>query len=174
MPTHHQNDQAAQAAIDETARPLASETPDAVAHAAAPESMPPEQMSPPTILLVDDDRSVREALARVIADDGFHVITAASAKAAVTRLATHNVDLIVTDLRMPKTNGWDLLFHYHFQRPTLPVFVITALPPTECQGAEKVATAFFTKPVDCPALLAALHEQLAPADSPGTKPPQPT
>ena len=114
-----------------------------------------------TVLLVDDDRSVRESLSRVLVAEGYHVLTAASVSTAVHRLSAESVDLVITDLRMPKVNGLDLLFHYHFQRPRLPIFVITALPTSACQGAEKIATAFFPKPLDCDVLLSAVRRQLA-------------
>jgi DNA-binding NtrC family response regulator len=104
---------------------------------------------------------VREALARILIAEGYQVRTAASVSTAVHRLSAESVDLVITDLRLPKINGLDLLFHYHFQRPRLPIFVITALPTSACEGAEKVATAFFSKPLDCDLLLSAVRQQLA-------------
>jgi DNA-binding NtrC family response regulator len=110
-----------------------------------------------TILLVDDDPAVRESLGRVLAIEGWRVVTAASGEEALARLAVEELDLMITDLRMTDISGWDLLFHENMQRPTLPVFVITALPPTSAGGADHFATAFFQKPLDLDALVLAIR-----------------
>ena len=67
---------------------------------------------------------------------------------------------MITDLRMGDVSGWDLLFHENMQRPNLPIFVITALPPPTVGGADLFAAEFFPKPLDLEALVAAIHRRL--------------
>jgi CheY-like chemotaxis protein len=120
------------------------------------------QGAPKRVLLIDDDPSVLDALGQMIAGDGFDVLAESNVEAAICVLGAESVDLVITDLRMPSTTGWDLLYHYHFHRPELPIFVVSALPPQECVGIQAVASAFFQKPVDCEGLLSTLHEFLDP------------
>jgi two-component system, NtrC family, response regulator GlrR len=118
---------------------------------------------PPTdtiILLVDDDPSVLTSLGRVLATEGWKVVTAANGEEALERLAEHQPDLMITDLRMGDVSGWDLLFHENMQRPNLPIFVITALPPPAVGGADHFAAEFFQKPLDIDALVAAIRRRL--------------
>jgi DNA-binding NtrC family response regulator len=117
-----------------------------------------------TILLVDDDPAVREALRGVLTSEGLRVIVAAGGAEALACLESCLPDLVITDLRMATVSGWDLLFHEHFERPGVPFFVITALPPKATAGAELFATEFFQKPLDLDVLIAAIHRHLASSD----------
>jgi two-component system response regulator GlrR len=128
-------------------------------------SCPPPAPAPaagvsPTILLIDDDPSVCEALRRVLSMEGWSVVTAQSGEQALQCLATREPDLMITDLCMAKINGWDLLFHEKLQRPGLPIFVITALSRNATSGADNFATEFFQKPLDLDALIAAIRRHL--------------
>jgi DNA-binding response OmpR family regulator len=118
---------------------------------------------------VDDDPSVLDGLGRVLATEGWRVIAAASGEEALRFLADRQPDLMITDLRMADISGWDLLFHEKMQRPDLPIFVITALPPTAVGGADRFATDFFQKPLDIEVMLAAIRHRFR--DSRATSPP---
>ena len=120
----------------------------------------PHFPSCPTILLIDDDRSVRESFGRVLASDGLQVITASGGRDALDCLSEILPTLIITDLCMGPLTGWDLILHLQNHQPNLPVFVITALPPNLTGGADRMATAYFQKPLDLDALLAAIHRSL--------------
>jgi two-component system response regulator GlrR len=118
---------------------------------------------PPTdsiILLVDDDPSVLKSLGRVLATEGWRVVTAANGEEALERLAEQKPDLMITDLRMGDVSGWDLLFHENMQRPNLPIFVITALPSPAVGGADHFAAEFFQKPLDLDTLVTAIRRRL--------------
>ena len=128
-----------------------------------PDSLP--RAAGPTILLVDDDFSVRESLQRVLASEGLNVITAASGEEALTQLATLRPALVITDLCMHAVSGWDLVFHYHLHEAGLPFFVITALSPREAGGVDALADRFFQKPLNLETLLAAVRERLAASGS---------
>jgi DNA-binding NtrC family response regulator len=127
----------------------------------------------PTILLVDDDASVRDSLCRLLAGQHFHVLGASGGDEALRLIEQHEPDLLITDLCMVSVDGWDLLVRANRHRPALPVFVITALPARETCGADQFATAFFQKPLDLDALIAAIQRHLhiqssrhQPSDSP--------
>jgi two-component system response regulator MprA len=117
---------------------------------------------PATILLVDDDPAVREGLRRVLINEGWEVVTAASGAEALEEIDHREPGLLITDLCMNQVDGWDLLFHERLQRPGLPVFVITALAPYFVAGADSFATEFFQKPIDLEALLRAIARCLGP------------
>jgi DNA-binding NtrC family response regulator len=127
----------------------------------APHQLP----APQTILLVDDDFSVRESLQRVLASEGLNVVTAASGEDALTQLATLRPALVITDLCMHAVSGWDLVFHYHLHEAGLPFFVITALSPREAGGVDALADRFFQKPLNLETLLTAVRERLAASGS---------
>ena len=114
----------------------------------------------PTVLLIDDDRAVRDSLCRALATERFDVVTAASGKDALERMQEHMPDLIITDLRMAPLTGWDLMLHLRERHPALPIFVVTAVPAKASGGADRMATRFFQKPVDIDALLMAIHGHL--------------
>lgn len=116
--------------------------------------------SPSTILLVEDDPSVRVGLARVLATEGWHIVTAGDGEEALERLAVAQPDLLITDLSMGDVSGWDLLLHENLQHPALPIIIITAHPRSEFGGLDALATAFFQKPLDLDALITAIRQTL--------------
>ncbi|WP_272901994.1 EAL domain-containing protein [Candidatus Reidiella endopervernicosa] len=63
----------------------------------------------PTLLLVDDEPNILRALKRTLRDEGYHILAAESADEAFELLAQNEVDVIVSDQRMPKMNGVELL-----------------------------------------------------------------
>jgi len=78
------------------------------------------------ILVVDDEQTVREALADSLAEDGHTVTTAASGPEGLARLADGvKVDLVITDLGMPEMTGWDVARAVRTGYPGLPVGLIT-------------------------------------------------
>jgi DNA-binding NtrC family response regulator len=114
-----------------------------------------------TILLVDDDRAVLESLSRVFAMEGWQIVTAANGEEALERLAQKQPDLMITDLCMFGISSWNLLFYEKLNQPNLPISVITALPPTSVEGADRFATSFFQKPLDLDAMLVAIRHLFA-------------
>jgi CheY-like chemotaxis protein len=62
-----------------------------------------------TVMVVDDEERVRTLLAKSLSSQGHSVVTAATANAAIDRLASRDVDLVVLDLVMPGVNGLAVL-----------------------------------------------------------------
>ena len=100
--------------------------PQAAPGAAATEPASTPQGPPLRILIIDDELSVREALADSLAEDGHAVIQAASGPEGLARLADGiTVDVVVTDLGMPEMTGWDVARAVRTRYPGLPVGLVT-------------------------------------------------
>ncbi len=83
-------------------------------------------MTKTTILIVEDDRELREALSTTLELAGFEFIAADSAEAAIPILENQVIDLVVSDVNMPGMNGHELLDFIHRQYPGIPAMLITA------------------------------------------------
>jgi len=114
----------------------------------------------PTVLLVDDDSSVRTSLGRVLLAEGLQLMTARGVKDALEHISRHAPDLVITDLCMAPLSGCDLITHLANKFPALPVFVITALPLQSAGGVERLAAGFFQKPLNLEAVFAAIRRAL--------------
>lgn len=79
----------------------------------------------PHLLLVDDERSIREPLAQYLSRNGFRVTAAANAAEARKRLAASAIDLVVLDIMMPGEDGLSLCRHIR-EHGDLPVILLTA------------------------------------------------
>jgi DNA-binding response OmpR family regulator len=102
-----------------------------------------------TVLLVEDDRDVRSALAIMLADEGFQVLAAQNGFDALTSLEEHRPDVIVLDWMMPVVDGAGfvraLRGEYHL---TTPVLVITAGRVAREEALSAGADDFLQKPFD--------------------------
>ena len=81
------------------------------------------------ILVVDDDALIREALALVLEMAGHAVAQAGDGLAALESLAARRFDLVVTDLRMPRLDGYGLITRLRQRKPRIPIVVLTGEPP---------------------------------------------
>ncbi len=102
-----------------------------------------------TILIVDDDKSTREGVARALKSD-YTVLTAADADAALATLTSNDVDLVLTDLRMPGRDGLSLLRDIIASHPAIPVILLSAYGSVESavEAMKDGAYDFLTKPVN--------------------------
>ena len=125
----------------------------------------------PHILLVDDERSIREPLAHYLAKQGLRVTQAADAEAARTRLAAYAIDLVVLDIMMPGEDGLSLCRHIRATGET-PVILLTArAEETErVVGLEMGADDYVVKPFSPRALAARLKTVLRRAGRGVTRP----
>src|SRR5690606_2443511 len=83
-------------------------------------------MSKSRILLVEDDRALREALADTLALGGYDYLEAADGEAALTLLQRESVAMVVSDVNMPGMDGHALLRTLRERFPQLPVLLMTA------------------------------------------------
>lgn len=111
------------------------------------------------VLLVDDDLDVLAANARFLRVNDIHVDVAESASTALRRLSEHEIDVIVTDLRMPNTNGLDFAKLARETRPLIPIVFFSgfAQVPDVVAAMKLGAVEFLEKPVDPDELLAVLR-----------------
>jgi DNA-binding response OmpR family regulator len=80
------------------------------------------------ILIVDDEASLRQTLARILQRAGFEVTTAAAGNEALVLVSQQSFDLIYLDIRMPDMSGLEVLKTIHAKHPELPVILFTAQP----------------------------------------------
>ncbi len=103
-----------------------------------------------TILLVDDEQVLRESLAELLVDEGAEPVQAEDGAAAHQLLLERNVDLVLTDVRMPQVDGLTLLGHLQKLAPETPAIVLTAYGTvTSAVEAMRLgAFDYLLKPVD--------------------------
>ena len=111
-----------------------------------------------SVLVVDDDRTVRETLADFFDTLGYSARTAASASEGRQAAAEHAPDVVLVDLRLPDASGLMLLEALRADDPELGVIMLTghADVPTAVRAMQKGALDFLEKPVDLEALDAAV------------------
>ena len=118
-------------------------------------------MNKPRVLLVDDDRSILDALGTVFESEGFEVVRAADGHEAVEKFCQQPVDIVLLDLNMPVKGGWDTLKRLTTINPSLPIIIITALPDAYPDAKATGVPVLMQKPLDIPLLLEAMRELLA-------------
>lgn len=108
-----------------------------------------------TILIVDDEKNIRDGLAEAFAMEGYQAITAGDGQEAINILNEKYIDLVITDLKMPKVSGMELLQHIRQHWQNIPVIIITAHGDiAEAVSAMQYgALEFITKPLDLEHLL---------------------
>ncbi len=105
--------------------------------------------SRPRILLADDEVTLRDVLAQVLAEEGMDVIAVGDGRAAVDRLAAGAFDLVISDVKMPGLDGLALLEHVRGHHPGLGVVLLTAYGSVDSAvSAMKLGAAdYIVKPV---------------------------
>ena len=118
------------------------------------------------VLLVDDDHDVLGANARFLRVSGHETIVAETAEVALERLDESEVDVVVTDLRLPGTDGIGFARAARERRPFVPILFFSgfARVPDVVAAMKLGAVDFLEKPVE-PELLLATVERLASAPS---------
>ena len=84
-----------------------------------------------TVLLVDDDENLRRVMEFQLGEAGYKVVPAADGQEALTIFEQNEVDCVVTDLRMPKLSGLELLEKIKSVNGDIPVIVATAFGEVE-------------------------------------------
>ena len=124
----------------------------------------------PHVLVVDDDRRIRELLKRYLSDNGFRVTTAEHAAEARARLEGLAFDLIVLDVMMPGENGFD--FAQSLRRTSaVPILMLTARGDAgdRIEGLERGVDDYLAKPFEPRELLLRIGTILRRAQMPGAR-----
>ncbi len=103
-----------------------------------------------TILVVDDEKNIREGLGEYLRIDGYDVTLAEDGKQGVQKIERGDIDLVITDLRMPGLSGSELLKYTNSHYPSIPVIVLTGHGTVEdaVDAMRNGAYDFITKPVN--------------------------
>jgi DNA-binding NtrC family response regulator len=102
------------------------------------------------LLVIDDDRSLRQSLAELLAEDGYAVETAEDATHALARLVPLAPHVVLSDVRMPGLGGLELLRVIRERAPNVQVILMTAYDdmPTVVAAMREGAVDFLVKPLD--------------------------
>lgn len=114
------------------------------------------------VLMAEDERLAAEVIEEGLVEAGFEVLAADDGQAAFDLFSNGaGFDLLLTDLRMPRLDGKELIARLRARRPDLPVVVMTGYPPPEgaiSLQAGRGPMRLLTKPVGITPLIAALHD----------------
>jgi two-component system, chemotaxis family, chemotaxis protein CheY len=107
-----------------------------------------------TVLVVDDDATIRQFLEMALTDQGYPVVTAEDGRAALEAVDRARPDLILLDMRMPVLDGWGFAEAYRRTLPPhAPIIVLTAARNAAQYAGEIRADAFLAKPFELRELL---------------------
>lgn len=114
------------------------------------------------ILVVDDEASARQALAEMLAAEGYGVDVVANGAQALQRLQTHEPDVVLTDLQMPGVDGMELLERGRPLAPHAAFVVMTAFGSIDVAVAavKRGAENFLTKPLEMSTVSAVVERSL--------------
>jgi len=115
-----------------------------------------------TVLIVDDDDQLRRSFEKLLLEEGYKVICAASGEAAYPIVCGQAVDLTILDVRLPGMDGLETFKLIHEQEPKLPVIIMTAYGTTETaiKATKLGAFDFILKPFDIPEMLEVIRKAL--------------
>ena len=102
------------------------------------------------LLVAEDEKNIREGLAKALEMDGHEVAAAADGKEALERFGKGDIDLVISDLKMPGLSGEQLLEKIHADNPETPVIILTGHGTVEnaVNCMRMGAWDFLTKPVN--------------------------
>ncbi len=114
------------------------------------------------ILVVDDDAMVIQSCRRILEEGGLLVQTAPDVDSGIAYLAKEPFDLVLTDIKMPGRDGFEMIEHVKTTQPSLPVLMMTGYltPETIDRGMQLGADQFIAKPFTPQELMTAVENQL--------------
>ena len=103
-----------------------------------------------TILIIDDEKNIREGLGAALEMEGYKIALASDGKAGLERLVKGDIDLVITDLRMPEVSGEHVLAKVTAENPGVPVIVLTGHGSIDSavDAMRNGAYDFLTKPLN--------------------------
>jgi len=129
---------------------------------AVPASRPAPKALRPHILIVDDEASIRDLLAKTLALAEYDVDVAPDGRSALDLMRSYPYDLLIADLKMPGMDGLSVIREAKRYKSDMPVIVITGFS-TESSAIEAInlgVTGYLTKPFRVPQVLAAAARAL--------------
>ncbi len=107
------------------------------------------EMHAPRVIVVDDERGIRESLQKILEKEGYRVVTTDSGEEALDWVREHGADVILADIMMPKMNGIELLRAVKAIAPAVEVMMMTAFGTVEnaVECMREGAYDFISKPL---------------------------
>ncbi|MFA6317726.1 MAG: response regulator transcription factor [Elusimicrobiota bacterium] len=118
----------------------------------------------PKILIIEDDKELREVLAMQLAAAGYDCVQAGTAKDGLAAAAKPGVAAVLMDIQLPDSSGFQVCAELRKRSRTMPLLMMTArflAPEEKAQGFELGADEYVTKPFDMPELKARLAQLLS-------------
>jgi DNA-binding NtrC family response regulator len=114
------------------------------------------------IAVVDDEPVIRSLLERLLKIAGYETASYADGETALEACQKESFDLLITDLRMPGIDGFELIENLKFSRPAMPVIILTAHGDidTAIEALRRRACDFITKPFDTCNILSSVRRVL--------------
>lgn len=115
-----------------------------------------------TILVVDDEVGYREMIQMDLCDQGFRAFTAKGGMEALEILSQEKIDLVVTDMKMPKMDGLEIVKAVKKNHPSIPIVLMTgyAVEDRVEKALQLTATACLRKPFDIEELATVIRTAL--------------
>ncbi len=101
------------------------------------------------VLVIDDERDIRQVLVYVLEDEGYQVDEAPDGEAALELIERQHPDVIILDMKMPGMDGWEFVRRYRERYDhQAPIIVLTAAQDAARRGADVSADGYVPKPFD--------------------------
>jgi len=115
-----------------------------------------------TILVIDDDDQLRKSFAKLLVEEKYNVMTAASGEEGIEVVAENHFDLILLDMRLPGMNGMETFKQIKTIDAKLPVIIITAYSTTDIaiEATKLGAYDYVLKPFDIPDMLILIKQAI--------------
>ena len=116
------------------------------------------------LMVVDDDKDIRDSLKLFLEPEGYHILEATNGQEAIEKLKSEdnmvNVGAILCDIRMPLVNGLECISYFRKEAPGVPIIVITGFPETDMAVdlLKKGCKDYLTKPVEKSKLLSVVNK----------------
>ncbi len=116
----------------------------------------------PRVLVVDDEKVIREILADFLSLEGFTVATAPDANSALERLGQENFDMVISDLKMPNMSGLELLEQIKLNHENVLIVIMTGFGTVETaiEAMKKGAYDYILKPFNVEEVIHIVHRGL--------------
>lgn len=114
------------------------------------------------ILIIDDDKYIQQVFTRILRKQGYLIDSAETGQEAMEKLRNQKYDLALIDVKLPDTNGTDLISKMHAMHPDMIKIAITGFPSLEdaTKVIDRGASAYLVKPVKSEELIRIINEKL--------------
>src|SRR5947207_324257 len=108
-----------------------------------------------TVLLIEDEPTLSEALQNVLKHEGYEVVAASNAPQGLAAASKNDIQVVITDWKMPNGNGMEIVKSLHRSKPHVPVILMTGHHTTEAaiEAMKLGAYDYIVKPFDPPEFL---------------------